>query len=54
MKTRQQQRFGTYDIDLKIEDYFHDDTIKLITLTITYQTSKDNTEKLEMQRIKTK
>lgn len=54
MKMKWQQQFGTYNIDLKIEDYFKDDTIKLVTLTITYQTSKNNTEKLEMQRIKTK
>lgn len=51
---RLEQKFGTYDINLNISDYYGDDTIKLISLTINYPVSKNNVQKLEMQRIKTK
>lgn len=43
----------TYDYTLTIEDYQDDNYVKLITLTIEYKISAKQTEKLEMQRIKT-
>lgn len=43
---------GTYQVELKIEDYNGKDKIKIISLNITYPVSKNNTEKIEMQRIK--
>lgn len=45
-------KIGTYNIELKIEDYNGEDVIKIITLKITYPISKNNTEKIEIQRIK--
>lgn len=42
-----------YDYNLRIEDYFGDDTIKLITLKLTYKISAKNTESIELKRIKT-
>lgn len=43
----------TYDYTLTIEDNYGDNYVKLITLTIDYKISAKQTEKLEMQRIKT-
>ena len=44
---------GTYDIELKIEDYNDADLVKILTLTITFPVSRKDTEKVELQRIKT-
>lgn len=44
----------SYDYELKIEDYYGDDTIKMITLKITYKISAKNTETVELRRIKTR
>lgn len=46
-------KIGTYNIELKIEDYNGEDVIKIITLKITYLVSREHTEKVELQRIKT-
>ena len=46
-------KIGTYDIKVKITDPIGDNLVKLITLTITYPVSAKNTEKIELQRIKT-
>lgn len=43
---------GTYKINLKIEEQYEDESIKLITLTITYPISAKKTETMKMQRIK--
>ena len=43
---------GPYNITLGIEDYKNDNKIKIITLTIEYQVSRKNTEKVELQRLK--
>ena len=45
---------GTYHIELSIEDYNGNNVIKIVSLTITYPVSRNNTEKIEMQRIKVK
>ena len=45
-------KIGTYNIELKIEDYNGENLIKIITLKITYPISKSNTEKVELQRLK--
>lgn len=42
-----------YDYTLRVEDYFEDNTIKLITLKITYKISARKTESIELKRIKT-
>ena len=47
-------KIGTYDLELKIEDYNERDVIKLVTLTIRYPVSKSKTETVEMQRLKIK
>lgn len=47
-------KIGTYEINLKIEDEYNDNTIKLITLTIKYPISAKKTETMELQRIKVK
>lgn len=46
-------KIGTYNINLKINDPYGDNKLKLITLTITYPVSAKNTEKIELQRLKT-
>lgn len=46
-------KIGTYDINLKIVDPYGDNKLKLVTLTITYPVSAKNTEKIELQRLKT-
>lgn len=43
---------GTYNIELKIDDYNGQDVIKIINLKITYPVSRKNTEKVEMSRLK--
>ena len=43
---------GTYNLELKIENYNDADLIKILTLTITYPVSRKNTEKIELQRLK--
>ncbi len=43
---------GTYEIELKIEDYKGDGVVKIVTLTIDYPVSRKNTETLEFQRLK--
>ena len=45
---------GTYKINLKIENKYADNKLKLITLTITYPVSAKQTETLQLQRIKTR
>lgn len=45
-------KIKTYNIELKIEDYNGEDVIKIITLKITYPISRDNTESIEMNRLK--
>ena len=45
-------KIKTYNIELKIEDYNEEDVIKIITLKITYPISRDNTESIEMNRLK--
>lgn len=42
----------SYDYEMKIEDYFGDDTIKVITLKITYKISAKKTESIELTRMK--
>lgn len=44
---------GTYEINLRIQDYHGGGKLKIITLTITYPVSRKDTETLELQRIKT-
>lgn len=46
-------KIGTYDINLKIIDPYGDNKLKLVTLIITYPVSAKNTEKIELQRLKT-
>lgn len=46
-------KIGTYTINLKITKPYNDETMKLVTLTITYPVSAKKTEKIELQRIKT-
>lgn len=45
---------GTYNIELKIEDYNGQDVIKIITLKMTYAVSRDHTEEINLQRLKVK
>ena len=45
---------GTFNFELKIEDYNGEDIIKILTLKITFPVSRDNTEKIEIQRLKVK
>ena len=45
-------RIKTYNIELRIEDYKGGGIIKIITLKITYPVSRNNTEYIEMQRLK--
>ena len=44
---------GTYDIEIKIEDYRKEGVIKIVTLTIDYPVSRKNTETVEFKRLKT-
>ncbi len=43
----------SYDYEMQIQDYFGDDTIKVITLKITYKISAKKTESIELTRMKT-
>lgn len=47
-------RIRTYNFELEIEDYNNEHIIKIITLKVTYAISRDNEEKIELQRIKVK
>lgn len=39
---------------MQIQDYYGDDTIKVITLKITYKISAKKTENIELTRMKTR
>jgi len=45
-------KIGTYEFEVKIQDYKNEGLIKIITLTIKYPVSKKNTETIELQRLK--
>ena len=45
-------KIGTYDITLDIKNYRDTDKIKIITLKIKYPVSRENTETIELQRLK--
>ena len=43
---------SSYNYEMTIQDHFSDDTIKIITLKITYKISAKNTESIELTRMK--
>ena len=45
-------KIGTYNITLNIKNYKDTDKIKIITLKIEYPVSRENTETIELQRLK--
>jgi len=44
---------SAYDVSLTVAPQYTDNKIKLITLKITYKTSKKNTQTIELKRLKT-
>lgn len=46
-------KVGTYDIELNIDDYKDGGIVKTITLSIEYNVSRKNKEKIELKRLKT-